>query len=261
MVTTTAPTITEAPVHTSLATANIARARSWFADKLGWLPILEPEDTLVYEVGDSHFTAYKTVFAGSAQNTVMNWNVPDLQAEVARLRGRGVTFEDYDFGEFKTVDGILTDPGGGTTAWFKDADGNIIGVLQAPDGGPGHTLSTMIAAGDLDRAKAWYADKLGFEPVAEFPGFVMDYASGGTSFNVYRTDFAGSARNTVAIWRLKGIRDEVARLKARGVVFEEYDFGDEGWTVGGILSDDDGDVNAWFKDSEGNILALAEDRA
>jgi hypothetical protein len=60
---------------------------------------------------------------------------------------------------------------------------------------------------------------------------------------------------------MKGIRDEVARLKANGVTFEEYDFGDEGWTIGGILSDDDGDLNAWFKDSEGNILALAEDRA
>jgi hypothetical protein len=43
-------------------------------------------------------------------------------------------------------------------------------------------------------------------------------------------------------------------------VFEEYDFGDEGRTVDGIMSDADGDVNAWFTDSEGNILARAEDR-
>jgi hypothetical protein len=62
------------------------------------------------------------------------------------------------------------------------------------------------------------------------------------------------------VWRLKGLRDEVARLRGRGVVFEEYDFGDWGKTVGGILSDAEGDVNAWFKDSEGNILALLEDR-
>jgi hypothetical protein len=43
-------------------------------------------------------------------------------------------------------------------------------------------------------------------------------------------------------------------------VFEEYDFGDEGRTVDGIMSDAEGDVNAWFTDSEGNLLALAEDR-
>jgi catechol 2,3-dioxygenase-like lactoylglutathione lyase family enzyme len=187
--------------------------------------------------------------------------VPDVAAQVARLRARGVTFEAYDFGEIKTVDGIMTDPTGGRTAWFKDPDGNTIAILEAAGGGTGHSLSAMLAAADLDRARAWYSDRLGFEPVAEFPGFVMDYRSGDTAFNVYKTDFAGSAKNTVAVWRMKGIRDEVGRLKARGVVFEEYDFGDEGWTVGGILSDDDGDVNAWFKDSEGNILALAEDRA
>lgn len=261
MATATSLTITEAPVHPSLACRDLPSAKAWFAAKLGWQPILEPEGTLVYEVGDSHFTIYRTVYAGSARNTVMNWNVPDVAAQVDALRPRGVTFEDYDFGEIKTVDGIMTDPTGGKTAWFKDPDGNTIAILQAADGGPGHSLSTMLAAADMDRAKAWYAAKLGFEPVAEFPGFVIDYASGSTSFNVYKTDFAGSARNTVAIWRLKDIRDEVARLKARGVVFEEYDFGDEGWTVGGILSDDEGDVNAWFKDSEGNILALAEDRA
>jgi len=240
----------------SLATRDLAQAKAWYAAKLGWEPILEPEGTLVYQVGDSAFTVYKTVYAGSARNTVMNWNVPDVEAEVARLRGRGVTFEEYDFGEIKTVDGIMTDPTGGKTAWFKDPDGNTIGVVQAAAGGAGHSICVMLAAADLERAKAWYADKLGFEPIAEMDGIVVDYRSGDASFNLYKTDFAGTARNTVAIWRMKGIRDEVARLKARGVAFEEYDFGDEGWTVGGILSDDEGDLNAWFKDSEGNILAL-----
>ena len=48
-------------------------------------------------------------------------------------------------------------------------------------------------------------------------------------------------------------------LRDRGVAFEDYDFGDEA-TIGGILSDADGPVNAWFTDSEGNSLAIAEDR-
>ncbi len=261
MTTATTTTITAAPVHASLATKDIGQAKTWYAAKLGWDPILEPDGTLVYQVGDSAFTVYRTVHAGTAKNTVMNWHVPDVEAEVTRLRGRGVTFEDYDFGEVKTVNGIMTDPTGGKTAWFKDADGNIIALLPVAGDESGHTLSVMLAAADLARAKAWYAAKLGFEPAAEFADVVLDYRSGDTAFNVYKTEYAGTARNSVAIWRMKGIRDEVARLKANGVAFEEYDFGDEGWTVGGILSDDDGDLNAWFKDSEGNILALAEDRA
>jgi predicted enzyme related to lactoylglutathione lyase/catechol 2,3-dioxygenase-like lactoylglutathione lyase family enzyme len=232
----------------------------WYSDKVGWEPMLEPSGVLVYEVGDGNFTLYESDFAGTAKNTVMNYVVRDVRAEVARLRERGVTFEEYEFGDFKTVDGIMSDPGGGLTAWFKDVDGNIVAILQDQKVGPDGGISGMLAAADTARAKAWYADKLELEPFQEFEGFVMDYKSGDSRFNVYKTEFAGTAKNTVGVWRLEGLRDEVARLRGRGVEFEDYDFGDEGATVGGILSDAEGDVNAWFKDSEGNILAIAEDR-
>jgi catechol 2,3-dioxygenase-like lactoylglutathione lyase family enzyme len=190
----------------------------------------------------------------------MNWNVGDVKAEVARLRERGVEFEDYDFGEFKTVEGIMTDPNGGMNAWFKDSEGNTIGVLSSP-ANPDETgsVSAMIAASDLARAKGWYEDKLSLAPTSEFEGVVLTYTSGNSTFNVYLTEFAGTAKNTVAVWRFKGVRDEVARLRGRGVEFEDYDFGAEK-TVGGVLADAEGNVNAWFKDSEGNILALVEDR-
>jgi len=252
--------ITDAPIHASLATKDLARARSWYADKIGWEPALEPPGTLVYQVGQSFFTAYESEYAGTAKNTVMNWLVPDLRAQVARLRERGVTFEEYDFGEFKTVDGIMDTPDGNANAWFKDADGNIVGVLQDPSAPSAGTVTTMIAAADLARAKAWYADKLGFQPAQEFEDIVVNYKSGGSSFSVYKTEYAGTAKNTVAIWRFQGVRPEVERLKERGVVFEDYDFGPEGKTVDGVLSDEQGNVIAWFKDSEGNILGLTEDQ-
>ena len=51
---------------------------------------------------------------------------------MADLRSRGVTFEDYDFGDAKTVEGLLVDSDGTTNAWFKDPDGNILG-LQGPE--------------------------------------------------------------------------------------------------------------------------------
>ena len=253
--------ITGAPIHPSLATKDLAKARAWYAEKLGWEPTIEPPGVLVYELGgsESAFTLYETPFAGTAKNTVMNWVVRSVREAVARLRGRGVAFEDYDFGDFKSVDGIMETPDGSANAWFKDADGNIVGLVQDPAAPAAGAIATMLAAADLERARAWYADKLGFEPFNEMPGLVLSYRSGDSRFEVYKTDFAGTAKNTVAVWRLANIRDEVGRLHGNGIAFEEYDFGPEGRTVGGILSEGESDLNAWFKDSEGNILALAED--
>jgi len=57
------------------------------------------------------------------------WWVKDLRAEVAELRKRGVVFEDYDFGEARTVDGILDDEDG-MTAWFKDSEGNVLALAH-----------------------------------------------------------------------------------------------------------------------------------
>jgi len=257
----TPTTITDAPIHPSLAARDLEKSKAWYADKLGWEPAIEPPGVVVYELDGptAAFTIYETPNAGSAKNTVMNWVVRDVRAEVGRLRDRGVIFEDYDFGEFKTVDGIMETPDGFANAWFKDPDGNIIGVVSDASVPAAGAISTMLAAADLDRARAWYADKLGFEPFNVIEGFVMSYRSGNTRFEVYKTDFAGTAKNTVAVWRLAKIRDEVGRLRARGVAFEEYDFGPEGRTIGGILSEGETDLNAWFADSEGNILALAED--
>jgi catechol 2,3-dioxygenase-like lactoylglutathione lyase family enzyme len=251
--------LNDAPIHPTVATSDLARARTWYADKIGWEPALEPPGTLVYQVGQSFFTVYETAYAGTAKNTVMNWVVPDLRARVARLRERGVNFEEYDFGDFKTVDGIMDTPDGNANAWFKDADGNIVGVLQDPSAPAAGIVTTMIAAADLARAKAWYADKLGFQPVQEFEDIVLNYKSAGSDFSVYKSELAGTAKNTVGIWRFAGVRPEVERLRGGGVVFEDYDLGPDGKTIDGILSDEQGNVVAWFKDSEGNILGLTED--
>jgi catechol 2,3-dioxygenase-like lactoylglutathione lyase family enzyme len=260
---TTAAVITDAPFHPSLAVSDLAKSRSWYADKLGWQPTMERPGLLAYELGPgAAFSLYESQFAGTAKNTVMNWIVDDVAAKVADLREKGVAFEDYDLGDMKTEDGIATDPTGGQTAWFKDLDGNIIAIISMPPETPGFedtpAITGMIAAADLERAKAWYGDTLGFRPVFEMEGVLATYRSGDSVFAVYLTEFAGSAKNTVGVWRITGLRDEVARLRGRGVVFEDYDFGEDGRTVDGILSYPDGELNAWFRDSEGNILALAE---
>lgn len=249
--------ITDEPIHASLATSDLERARQWYADKLGLLPDPSVDGLLFYRDGDSSFTVYPSELAGTAKNTVMARNVPDLRAEMARLRGRGVVFEDYDMGEFgRTEDGIMRGSTGEQLAWCKDPDGNVIGLSELPDDPMPMGWSPMVAATDIDRAKAWYAEKLGLAPAFEGPG-ALAYTIGSSVLMVYPTALAGTARNTVAVWRLRDVRAEVARLRSRGVVFEEYDFGDGARTVDGIL-EEEGEVLAWFKDSEGNILGLAE---
>jgi len=248
--------LSEFSVHPSLAASDVKRARAWYEDKLQLLPTREYDELLEYRVGDSLFTVYDSPNAGTAKNTVAIENIRDLRAEVARLKARGVVFEDYDMPGLYTEDGIAA-PGDGTLlAWFKDSEDNIIGLAEWPGNDRPTGISAMIAASDLARAKAWYADKLGLQPVQEMGGDLL-YASGDSAFTVYLTSFAGTAKNTVAVWRVPDIRAEMAELRGRGVVFEDYDFGD--WkTEDGIMVDPEGSMAAWFTDSEGNVLGLAQ---
>ena len=75
------------------------------------------------------FFAYKSAGAGTSKASTAFWSVPDIEAEVADLKKRGVTFEEYDAPDYRTVNGIATG-GGAKTAWFKDSEGNILAVSQ-----------------------------------------------------------------------------------------------------------------------------------
>jgi catechol 2,3-dioxygenase-like lactoylglutathione lyase family enzyme len=122
-------------IHPSLPASDIARARAWYLEHLGLTPLEEHAgEVLVYGEGAARFAVYHSAHAGTAQNTAAVWAVADLRAVAAQLRDRGVVFEEYDFGEVKTVDGVLEDPEGGLNAWFKDSEGNILGLSQAPPG-------------------------------------------------------------------------------------------------------------------------------
>ena len=132
-------------------------------------------------------------------------------------------------------------------AWFKDLDGNIVGVISAGRGRAaaraGSEITAMIAAEDLERAKRWYAEKLGFQPDFQFRGRPRDVQVGHRRGSPStRPSSPGRRRTRSASGGSKGIRDEVARLRGRGVVFEDYDFGDGDKTVDGILSDAEGDA-------------------
>jgi catechol 2,3-dioxygenase-like lactoylglutathione lyase family enzyme len=121
------------PMATRLAASDIGRARAWYADKLGLKPEKEEMggQALWYRTGGTWFLVYQTETAGTARNTVGGWEVAGLESLMAELRSRGVTFEDYDFGEMKTVDGLLS-MDGYKAAWFADSEGNILELTEAP---------------------------------------------------------------------------------------------------------------------------------
>ena len=111
-----------------------------------------------------------------------------------------------------------------------------------------------IPASDLSRAQRWYEEKLGLKPRTVEPMGAIYNAGSGTGFLLYPTPNAGQAPNTLMTFFSSDVRADVIALRARGVVFEEYDFPGLK-TVDGVakLGDRDG---AWFRDSEGNILAI-----
>ena len=123
-----------ARVNASLPAKDLARARAFYADKLGLMPVREgPEGLasfLFYEVAEGdRFLIYQTAGTPSGQHTQMGFQVDDLAGEVKDLRARGVVFEQYDSPGLKTVDGIA-EAGGAKSAWFKDSEGNMIAVVQ-----------------------------------------------------------------------------------------------------------------------------------
>jgi len=106
------------------------RAKSWYADKLGLKPVEEVGDQgSYYEVGDSRFLLYPSEFAGTNQANQLAFEVDDVDATVAELRGAGVEFMELDMPDFKTVDGVMTMEIAGRelkSGFCTDSEGNII---------------------------------------------------------------------------------------------------------------------------------------
>jgi len=116
--------LSEFAIYATAAASDLDRARAWYTERLGLTPEREDPGGVWYRfAGDTWLYLYATPSAGTAQNTIAGWTVSGIEAVMAELRARGVTFEDYDFGELKTVDG-LADFGMARAAWFKDSEGN-----------------------------------------------------------------------------------------------------------------------------------------
>ena len=117
-------------------------------------------------------------------------------------------------------------------------------------------MYSYIPAADLARARQFYEGKIGLVPKEETNGGVVYEFACGTACFLYPTPNAGTSKASQAFWSVKDVDHEIEMLKARGVVFEDYDMPGDKSLSGAITAG--GAKAAWFKDSEGNIMALIQ---
>jgi predicted enzyme related to lactoylglutathione lyase len=118
-------------------------------------------------------------------------------------------------------------------------------------------MYSYLPARDVGRARVFYEQKLGFRPSEEIDGGVVYKFANGTACFLYPTTNAGTNRASQAFWQVEDVEKEVADLKARGVKFEEYD--QPGAKTVNSIATGGGAKAAWFKDTEGNVLAVVQD--
>jgi catechol 2,3-dioxygenase-like lactoylglutathione lyase family enzyme len=113
----------------------------------------------------------------------------------------------------------------------------------------------FLPVSDLDRASAWYQEHLGASPSETDEMGVLFACGDGTSFALYQSEFAGTNQGTAMTLDVDDFDSAIADLRSRGVSFEEYDF-EYLTTVDGVATIADGSRAAWFKDLDGNIIAI-----
>jgi catechol 2,3-dioxygenase-like lactoylglutathione lyase family enzyme len=118
------------PIHPVLLAKDLAATREFYHDKVGLEILMENDDAIVFRCGNgTQLDVTKSTVGTADEQTQVSWEVPDLRAEVAELRSRGVKVEDYDMPGLKTEDGIA-DLGFALFAWIVDPGKNALGIMQ-----------------------------------------------------------------------------------------------------------------------------------
>jgi catechol 2,3-dioxygenase-like lactoylglutathione lyase family enzyme len=252
-----------------LASTDPDRLRRWYAEATGAEPDVDgflDYRTLGVLVDHRDDVAPR---AADPTRVILNYHVTDIHAAAARLEKLGAPWvapvEYRDAG-----------------LWFgtvEDPDGNYVQLIQTtPDywvqkraragatTGPlsGASLAVRLPAQDLERARSFYADRLGLEPVDEREGGLL-YEAGGQEFALFASSGRASGDHTQLGFVVPNLDLAVRELRERGVVFEEYDFGNLP-VRDGIVEIDGyypsrapvGERAIWFHDSEGNLLGAGQ---
>jgi catechol 2,3-dioxygenase-like lactoylglutathione lyase family enzyme len=128
----------DSKVSTRLPAQDLERARTFYLEKLGLEPAEARPGGLRYQCGEGSFSLFASTGTSSGAHTQMSFEVSDLDAVTDGLRRAGVTFEEVDSPGLRTVDGIADVDGnypsaggvGERAAWFRDSEGNLIGIGQ-----------------------------------------------------------------------------------------------------------------------------------
>lgn len=120
--------LNESAIYPTIAASDLERARTWYAEKLELEPVKDTTNGLMYDFAGGRFFLYETPSAGTAQNTVAGWNIEDVEGAAKELRERGVEFVVFDAPGIEWQGEIATLPTGERGFWFKDSEGNTLGV-------------------------------------------------------------------------------------------------------------------------------------
>lgn len=122
--------LANAKASATLPVVDMERARKFYGETLGLreTPLDAPGHAKFEAGGGTSVIIYQRA-PTKADNTAVEFWVDDLEAEMAELRSKGITFEEYDFPGLKTENGVAT-LGNSKGAWFKDTEGNILALGQ-----------------------------------------------------------------------------------------------------------------------------------
>lgn len=125
--------LSNARIEARIPTRDLARARRWYAEKLGLEPVEKRAGGLRYEGAAGVFCLFASAGMSDGSFTQLAFYVDDIEAAVDELRGRGVVFEEYE----GSVNGIMDIEGnypskgrGERAAWFRDSEGNMLGIAE-----------------------------------------------------------------------------------------------------------------------------------
>jgi catechol 2,3-dioxygenase-like lactoylglutathione lyase family enzyme len=122
--------LTDQKTYTTIPVSDIERAARFYGETLGITAVMVTEGGIMYGAGGTQFFVYPSRSRASGGPTQMSWLVSDIKSEVAALRSKGITFEEYEIPGLEMVDGIAHSGPNVWTAFFRDPDGNLLGLTQ-----------------------------------------------------------------------------------------------------------------------------------
>lgn len=115
--------------YATIPVSDLERAKKFYGQTLGFAVNMDTEGGVMYTSGGTRFFVYPSRFKASGHSQ-MSWFVDDIRSVVRELQAKGVKFEDFEVPGLKTVDGVAQSGPNVWTAWFKDPDGNLLGLTQ-----------------------------------------------------------------------------------------------------------------------------------